>query len=246
MKTKPLIGSWISLSHPGTAEIFAKKMFDWVVVDLEHSTISVESAGDLIRVISLAGSIPLVRLTSNHPDQIKRVMDAGAHGVVVPNVTSPEEARQAVSATRYPPLGSRGVGLARAQGYGSSFREYWEWQKREPIVILQIENISALDSLEEIFSIPLVSGFMIGPYDLSASMGIPGKFESQEFKKIKRKILETGKKTGCPPGIHIVEPEPSQLLRAVREGFHWIAYSSDMRMLEVTARSGLRSLGKFR
>jgi len=221
-------------------------MFDWVVVDLEHSTISLESAGDLIRIINLAGSIPLVRLTSNHPDQIKRVMDAGAHGVVVPNVTSPEEARQAVAATRYPPLGTRGVGLARAQGYGRSFREYWEWQKRKPIVILQIENISALDSLEEIFSIPLVSGFMIGPYDLSASMGIPGKFETQEFKKIKRKILETGKKTGCLPGIHIVEPEPSQLLRAVQDGFHWIAYSSDMRMLEVAAQSGLRSLSKFR
>ena len=115
------IGSWITLGHPAIAEIMADTGFDWLTVDLEHSTITIREAEDLIRIIELKGVIPLVRLTSNSSDQIKRVMDAGAHGVVVPMVCSGDDARAAVAAVRYPPVGKRGVGLARPQGYGCSF-----------------------------------------------------------------------------------------------------------------------------
>src|SRR3990167_5583095 len=112
---EPTIGSWITLGHTAIAEIMARAGFDWLVVDLEHSTISIEQAGELIRVIDLCGVAPLVRLTSNHPDQIKRVMDAGAHGIIVPMVNSADDAARAVAATSYFPKGIRGVGLARAQ-----------------------------------------------------------------------------------------------------------------------------------
>ena len=121
------IGSWISLGHPAIAEIFAKAGFDWLTIDLEHGVITISEAEQLIRVIELCGVVPFVRLSSNNPTQIKRVMDAGAHGVIVPMVTTAEEAQRAVSAVKYPPLGLRGVGLARAQGYGSRFRSYAEW-----------------------------------------------------------------------------------------------------------------------
>ena len=123
------IGSWITVGHPAIAEIMAAAGFDWLVVDLEHSVIGLETAGDLIRIIDLCGVAPLVRLTTNDPNQIKRVMDAGAHGIVVPMVNSAAEACRAVEATRYPPKGGRGVGLARAHGYGASFEEYWNWQE---------------------------------------------------------------------------------------------------------------------
>ena len=136
------IGSWITLGHTAIAEIFAKAGYDWLVVDLEHSTISIEQAGELIRVIDLSGVAPLVRLTSNEPNQIKRVMDAGAHGIVVPMVNSPDDAVRAVEATRYAPKGVRGVGLARAQKYGAAFQEYLGWQKDGPVVIVQIEHRS--------------------------------------------------------------------------------------------------------
>ena len=123
------IGSWVSIGHTSIAEIFANAGFDWVVIDLEHTTVSIEQAGELIRVVDLAGSAPLVRLTSIDPNQIKRVMDAGAHGIVVPSVNSPSDAELAVSSTRYGPHGIRGVGLGRAQAYGSSFKIIWNGKK---------------------------------------------------------------------------------------------------------------------
>jgi 2-dehydro-3-deoxyglucarate aldolase len=117
LKNKDLtVGSWITLGNTSIAEILANAGYDWLVVDLEHTTISLEQAGELIRTIELAGVSPLVRLTNNDENQIKRVMDAGAHGIVVPMVKSADDAKYAVAATRYPPLGNRGVGLARAQG----------------------------------------------------------------------------------------------------------------------------------
>src|SRR5579885_2235656 len=117
------VGSWITLAHPAIAEIMAKAGFDWLVVDLEHSVITIREAEELIRVIELCGSVPLVRVSANEPVQIKRVMDAGAHGVVVPMVNSREDAARAVASVKYPPRGARGAGLARAQGYGTSFEE---------------------------------------------------------------------------------------------------------------------------
>src|SRR2546423_13195240 len=125
----PTLGAWITQGHPAIAEIFARAGFDWVTVDLEHSTISLDQAGELIRTIDLAGCAPLVRLTSNDPNLIKRLMDAGAHGIIVPGVNAAADAEAAVAATRYPPAGHRGVGLGRAQGYGARFHDYFAWQK---------------------------------------------------------------------------------------------------------------------
>lgn len=234
------LGTWITLGHSAIAEIFAKAGFDWVVVDLEHSTISIEQAGELIRTVDLAGVSPLVRLTSNDINQIKRVMDAGAHGIVVPSVSSPRDAEAAVAATRYAPTGRRGVGLARAQRFGPGFKEYFEWQKDGPVVIVQIEHQSALDHLEEIFAVTGVDGFIIGPYDLSCSMGMPGEFERPEFVAAMQHILKAGLKAGCPAGLHIVEPNADRLRQVIDEGYRFIAYSVDIRMLDVSARVGIQ------
>ena len=144
------IGSWITLAHPAIAEIMANSGFDWLVVDLEHSVITIREAEELIRVIDLAGVVPLVRLTSNNSDQIKRVMDAGSHGVIVPMVNSAAEAERAVQAVKYPLRGKRGFGLARAQGYGAKFKEYLEWQEKRSVIIVQIEHIDAVNNLESI------------------------------------------------------------------------------------------------
>lgn len=233
------IGSWITLPNPGIAEIFAKAGFDWLVVDLEHSTISMQQAGELIRTIDLAGVPPLVRLTSNNPDQIKVVLDAGAHGVIAPMVNTKLDAQKLVAATRYAPEGVRGVGLARAQGYGATFDEYINWQKTSLISIVQIEHVDALDNLEEILTVPGIDGFIIGPYDLSCSMGKPGDFEDAEFKKNVDFILNVGLKLKKPSGIHIVEPDEVALRERIAQEFNFIAYSVDIRMLDTAARSGV-------
>ncbi len=243
LKSKALaLGSWITMGHPAIAEILARAGFDWLVVDLEHSTISVEQAGELIRVIDLCGVAPLVRLTSNHPDQIKRVMDAGAHGIVVPMVNSTAEAVRAVAATRYGPRGIRGVGLARAQGYGPGFNDYLQWQGEGPVVIVQIEHRNALDQLEAILTVPGVDGFIIGPYDLSCSMGMPGEFDNPAFVAAMQSILSTGLRLGCPAGMHIIEPDVMRLRQTIAQGYRFIAYSVDIRMLDVAARAGIAAI----
>lgn len=236
---RPLIGSWITLAHPAIAEIMAKNGFDWLAVDLEHSVITIGEAEQLIRIIQLCGVVPLVRLTSNNADLIKRVMDAGAQGIIVPMVNSADQAQQAVDAVHYPPEGNRGVGLARAQGYGENFNDYLQWQKNNSTVIVQIEHKDSLENLERIFSVKGVSGFIIGPYDLSASMGIPGEFEHPDFLKALEKIAVVAKTKQLPGGIHIIEPEPVQLKTRIKEGYKFIAYSLDIRMLNVACKNGL-------
>lgn len=235
------IGSWISLGHPAIAEILARAGFDWLVIDLEHSTISIREAGELIRVIDLCGVSPLVRLTSNDPDQIKRVMDAGAHGIVVPMVNTPADAARAVAATRYGPAGNRGVGLARAQRYGSGFQDYLAWQPDGPIVIVQIEHIDAVEAVDGILAVPGVDAFIVGPYDLSCSLGAAGDFGSAQFHAASARVLAAGRKAGKVAGVHLVEPDPRRLAELIADGYRFLAYSVDFRMLDATARMGLRT-----
>lgn len=236
------IGSWITLAHPAIAEIMAKAGFDWLTVDLEHSVITIREAEELIRVIDLCGVEPLVRLSANDPVQIKRVMDAGAHGIIVPMVKTRIEADAAVAAVYYPPKGVRSVGLARAQGYGTTFQKYREWLENEAVVIVQVEHIDAVNNLEDILSAPGVDGYFIGPYDLSASMGLPGQFDHPDIVAAIERVRQVGSVLGKPGGIHIVEPDIIQLEERIKEGFKFIAYSVDTRMLDTAGRAGLAAV----
>ncbi len=240
------IGSWITLGHPAVAEIMATAGFDWLVVDLEHSAINIGQAEELIRTIDLKGTPALVRLSSNNAEQIKRVMDSGAQGVIVPMVKSPAEALAAVEATKYPPVGTRSVGLARAQGYGTRFSEYFQWQQENSAVIVQIEHILAVSNLEDILSVEGVDGYIVGPYDLSGSLGDPGNFGSEEFLSAMDEIRRVSKRLDVPGGVHIVEPDPESLRNCVNEGNKFIAYSVDTRILDIGCRSGLNQVEEFR
>jgi 2-dehydro-3-deoxyglucarate aldolase len=235
------VGSWITLAHPAIAEIMARAGFEWLAVDMEHSVLTIREAEELIRIIDLCDVTPLVRLSANDPVQIKRVMDAGAHGVIVPMVNSATEAAQAVAAVRYPPKGRRGVGLARAQGYGTRFEEYLDWVKKGPLVIVQIEHIEAVNNLEAILAVEGVDGFIIGPYDLSGSLGVPGDFDHPLMKEALQRIETVGADSGKVPGIHVVEPKPEELTRRIAQGYRFLAYSLDIRMLDCACREGLNS-----
>ena len=180
-QNKLTIGSWLTLGHSAIAEIMAASgAFDWRVIDMEHSVIELRDAQEMMQAIGLYDVTPLVRLTSNDENQIKRVMDAGAHGVIVPFVNSREDAIRAVQSVYYPPSGIRGTGLARAQGYGSTFQDFKEWLEENAIVIAMIEHIDAVEEIEKILQVPGIDGYIIGPYDLSASLGVPGSLEDKE------------------------------------------------------------------
>ena len=233
------IGSWITLAHPAIAEIMSNAGFDWLVIDLEHSVVTIREAEELIRVISLSGSCPLVRLSINDPVQIKRVMDAGAHGVIVPMVNFADDAKRAVEAVHYPPKGKRGIGLARAQGYGSTFDHYLKWLDKESIVIVQVEHIEAIGNLNQILAVDGVDGFLVGPYDLSSSLGVSGQFKHPAMKEAMDRILSTSIASGKAAGIHVVEPDPMALQKRVDQGYNFVAYSVDIRMLDHICRHGI-------
>ena len=223
------------------AEILARSGFDWLTVDLEHSAITISQAEELIRVIDLSGVSPLVRVGENNPATIKRVMDAGAHGVIVPMVNTREDAELALRAVRYPPSGTRGVGLARAQHYGLDIEGYRKWNEANSIVIVQIEHVRAIENLEAIFATG-VDGFMVGPYDLSGSMDIPGQFEHERFREALEQVRKVAQKTGKPAGYHIVKPDPEGVVAKIREGYSLIAYSTDFLFLGETSRNHLGTI----
>ena len=235
------IGSWLTMPSLAISELMAKVGFDWLTIDLEHSSLSIEQAGEMIRIIDLAGVSPLVRLTSNDGNQIKRVMDSGAHGIIVPMVKTKGDAEQAVSSVYYPPKGIRGVGLARAQDYGIGFHEYRDWLEENAIIIVQIEHIDAVNNLEDILSVDGVDGYIIGPYDLSASLGVSGEFDHSSMIEAMNEIYRVATTLGKYGGIHIVEPDTDLLKQSVLEGFTFLAYSVDFRMLDVSARIGMKS-----
>ncbi|MBN1882001.1 MAG: 2,4-dihydroxyhept-2-ene-1,7-dioic acid aldolase [Deltaproteobacteria bacterium] len=238
-----LLGSWITLSHPSIAEIMSESAFDWLVVDMEHSAISLSDAQALIRVMELKGTAPLVRVGENSANLIKRVMDAGAHGVVVPMVNSAADAERAVSAVKYPPRGTRGVGLARAQKYGFGFSEYLKWNQENSIVIVQIEHIDAVNNFEEILAVDGVDGFIIGPYDLSGSLGVPGEFENENVKRALDRVKEVSRKSPhIMPGFHVVDPDPDMLREKYEEGYRFLGYGLDTIFLGKAVQGALSPL----
>jgi 2-keto-3-deoxy-L-rhamnonate aldolase RhmA len=230
------LGTWLSLGNTHIAEIMCKAEFDWVTIDLEHTGISISQATELIRVIDLCGKSPLVRLSSNDSVQIKRVMDSGAHGIIVPMIKTVNDALSAYLSMQYPPLGDRGVGLFRAQDYGPGFKDYLEWIKENGVLIVQIEHIDAVKNLKNILALDEVDGFIIGPYDLSASMGIPGQFTNPDFIKILNEVKSIGIASKKAGGVHIVEPDLSALQDALNSNYRFIAYSVDFRMLDLACR----------
>ena len=236
------IGSWITLGHPAIAEIMAAAGFDWLVIDTEHSVLELSDVQILIQVLDGQECPAIVRLTSNHPDQVKRVMDAGATGIMVPMVKSAADAEAAVQAVYYPPRGSRGVGLARAQGYGARFQQYRSWLEDNVIVIVMIEHVDAVEAIDSILSVPGIDAYIIGPYDLSGSMGRPGELDYPEVQSAIERVKAAGKRLGKPGGIHVVEPDLEQLRRNIDAGFSFIGYGLDIRILDTVCRSHLQQV----
>lgn len=226
-KNKFTLGSWITLGHSSIAEIMAKIGFDWLVVDMEHSAITLDECQRLIQVIELSGVVPLVRVDENNPYLIKRVMDTGAHGVIIPMVNTKKDAVMAVKAVNYPPSGIRGIGLARAQGYGMEFESYRNLVNKRSIVIAQIEHIDAINNLESILNVTGIDGSIIGPYDLSGSLGRPGKFKSNKIRKAIAHYESVSKRMGKPMGFHVVHPDIVEANKLKRKGYTFLAVGLD-------------------
>ncbi|TSA53223.1 MAG: 2,4-dihydroxyhept-2-ene-1,7-dioic acid aldolase [Nitrosomonadaceae bacterium] len=236
------IGSWITLGHPAIAEIMAAAGFDWLVLDMEHSVLELSEIQTLIQVLDGQQCPAIVRLTSNHPDQIKRVMDAGATGVMVPMVKSAADAKAAVQSVYYPPRGQRGVGLARAQGYGARFQQYRSWLEDNAVIVAMIEHVDAVKAIDEILAVDGIDAYIIGPYDLSGSMGRPGELDHPDVQSAIARVLEAGQRSGKPGGIHVIEPDQEELQRRIAAGFNFLGYGLDIRILDSLCRSHMQNI----
>ena len=228
---KVVLGSWLQIANITIAEIMAKSGLEWVAVDMEHSSIDLKDIEPLVSVMAANGCAPLVRLPYNYPMLAKRIMDVGACGIIVPVVDSAEDAAKAVSSIKYPPLGTRGVGLYRAQEFGSTFKDYFKNNNDDSLVIVQIEQKEGVDNIEEIVKVPGVDGVFIGPYDLSCSMGVPGELEHPLVLEAREKVEKAAKKAGLALGIHVVHPSLADLRAKLDKGYQFVAYSTDAILL---------------
>lgn len=228
-----VVGSWIQIPHPVCAEIMAHAGFDFLCVDIEHGIVDIETVSNLFRAIEATNKdvVPMVRLPGNDYSITRRYIDAGAKGIFVPMVNSREDAEEAVRSAKYPPEGERGVGFCRANLYGIKFDQYIKKANDDILIVAQIEHVKAVENIEEILTTPGIDGVFIGPYDLSASMGIPGELNHVDMQDAMEKVLESCKKHNVAAGLHVISPQIEEVNKRLEQGYRLIAYSLDTVML---------------
>jgi 2-dehydro-3-deoxyglucarate aldolase len=231
----PLLGILVTLPAPEIAEIAAGAGFDWLWLDMEHGLLDVP---DVQRAVMAAGEVPcLARVPVNEEAWIKRVLDTGVAGLVIPQVNTAELAARAVEFTRYPPEGRRSVGMARAQGYGMQFASYIARANQELALLVQIEHIQAVENLDAILAVPGLDGVILGPYDLSASMGLLGEVDAPQVRAAIARVRAACSAHKMPVGIYAGDAAAAR--RALTDGFQLVAAGMDVVVLA-------RALGKLR
>ncbi len=200
--------------------------YDWVAVDLEHGSISVQQLPDLFRALEMGGTLPLVRLAQGHPKDCKQALDAGAGGVIVPAVESAVQLEEVRDVCCWPPAGTRGVGFSRANLFGKHFESYAK-EAQAPLLIAMIEHIRAIDNVGEIVRVKGLDALLIGPYDLSASMGLTAQFQHRDFQMALERIRSLAIESKIPCGVHVVAPSPEELRQRLAQGYRFVAYSID-------------------
>ena len=236
------IGSWLTIPHTSVVEILASAGFEWLTIDIEHTSISMSQCFELIAAIQGNGMKALVRVSKNEEVVIKKVLDAGADGIIVPMVKNRKEALQALDYAYYPPRGKRGVGLTRAQKYGIGFDKYKQDLNDNLVVIAQIEHFEAVKNIEEIITTDGIDGVIVGPYDLSGSMGIPGEYGKPKVQQALLEVEETCKRLNKTLGFHVIQSDASFTQEKIDKGYNLLAFSLDFFFLGDKAREEMKKL----
>lgn len=224
--TSPL-GTWISIGHPAVVEVNAFIGFDFVLIDSEHTSMSLETIESLVRAAHASSDAtdPVVRVPDNDPVRIKRILDIGVSNLMIPMVDSATEARSLVEAVRYPPGGQRGIAASRATDYGRNFADYVAEANQTICTIAQIETEEGLDNAVEIGAVDGIDALFVGPADLSGSLDMFGQWESNELTKAIEQVLEAGDETGVPVGTLTVDPET--IPQHLEQGFDFLIAGKD-------------------
>jgi 4-hydroxy-2-oxoheptanedioate aldolase len=229
---KPQIGTWLSLGSIAAARFMARAGFPWLTVDMEHTHTDIQTAAFMFGVIADAGCVPLARIPAGKHEYIKRVLDCGAMGIVVPMVMDAAEAEAIVCATKYPPRGNRSVGGGmHALNFGGTAEEYYKKADDEILVVIQTEHIDAVELANQIYAVPGLDAVFVGPNDLAFSMraadGAPPA--KDVFEATLTRIRESAQRNHLPCGLHVTTA--ADALRRAREGWQFIAVGSELKMM---------------
>ncbi len=236
LRNETLIGPILSLPCSDVADLLSRVGFDYLWIDLEHSPMDVTDAQTLIQ--AAGGRCPsVIRVPEVSEAWIKKALDTGCDGIVIPQIRSAAEARAAVAWCQYPPLGRRGAAMTRAHGFGLSFTEYVATANQDLAIILQIEHIDAVSHIDEILQTPGVAALFIGPFDLSGSMGLLGQIAHTEVQAAISQVIAAGQAADMPLGIFVVDGASASA--AIARGFHMIALGTDSSFLLTSARAAL-------
>jgi len=243
-KGEASIGTWLTLASPVAAQLMAHVGFDWLTVELEHSPTSFETAANCYPIIASGGCVPLTRVPINSVENIKRALDTGSWGVIVPMVNTKAEAEAVVEAARYSPIGKRTIGgQMHAAMFGCDTATYYKKANDEILVVLMAEHVDAIENAEEIMSVPGIDCVFIGPNDLTNSMRLSPVFECGDkcFTDAVEHIIKTARKHNIAPGIHVADWQAAARRR--EEGFQFIAVSSETGFMLSKATESARKLG---
>jgi 2-keto-3-deoxy-L-rhamnonate aldolase RhmA len=224
-----VVGTWLTIGHPAVAEIAAGSDLDFVVVDTEHAALDVADVEDMLRATEAADGTALARVPWNDPVRIKRLLDTGPSGLVVPMVETAAQAREAVRATRYPPDGERGIAAGRAADYGRSFESSVTAAGDDLLVVVQIETERGVDNAADIAAVDGVDALFVGPADLSASVGAFLDFESEAVTDALDAVVAAGDEAGVPVGTLAASPDAAT--DWLDRGMDFLAVGVDASML---------------
>lgn len=237
---KVCLGATITLNSPVVAELLSHLGFDWLWFEMEHTALSFADVLTMQQTTNGADMSAVVRVPWNDKTMIKRVLDTGPDGVILPLVNSRAEAEAAVRAMKYPPWGERGAGLSRAQCYGLHMGEYMETANEEVTTILMVEHIEAVKNIDEILAVKGVDSVMVGALDLSGSMGKLGQTGDKEVEDAVQTVLAASKRAGVPCGIITVSPD--QAIERIGQGFTNIILGIDVLFLMGAAQGALQQV----
>lgn len=243
-KKEPVIGTWLQLPSPDAAEIIARMGYTWAAVDLEHGSFTRALLPDMFRALERWGTAPFARVAAADMTMIKAALDSGARGLIFPMIADRAQLDSAVAWSLYPggqefPGGKRGVGFSRANAFGIDLAAHVDADKgigHDIVLVAQIEQAGALANLDAIFSHPRLDACMVGPYDLSASMGLTGCFEHPDFLAALALIEEKARLHGLAMGYHVVQPDQMLLRSKIAAGYSFLAYGIDSVFLQAGAQ----------
>ena len=230
-KRKAVFAGWTSLGHPSISDIFARSGIDFIGIDIEHSTISYSEASQIISACHGNGILCLPRIASHSSEMIKRLLDSGADGIIAPMVNTDIEAKRLIEWCKYPPLGKRSFGIAKAQGYGFDFNAYVKDWNRSSSLIAQIESIEGVENIEKILALEEIDGVMIGPYDLSGSLNMPGRLNDPKIIKACKKVVDACKRHNKGCGTQVIDPDIDNVKNAFYSGYTFVVLASDIFLL---------------